>query len=131
MELPIKTKSPNTFANSVTKDDIEQILDYISEMLITTYVCGQFGFYFSLNDEQSNIYKVHGKTLGDKLGFKISDNVNDKAFVWTRLNANNYNWGYKVWSNLIKKYYGLFEKQHDSIKLNNYLMVNKIFPNDK
>ena len=127
MDLPLKTKSPNTFANSVTKNDIKQILDYISEMLITTYVCGQFGFYSSLNDEQMKIYNIHGKMLGDKLGFSISDQVNDKAFVWTRLNASNYNWGYKVWDNLIKKYFVFFGKQHESIRLNNYFMISKIF----
>ena len=127
MQLPVKTKNPEVFANSITADDLKKVLDYISEMLYTTYICGQFGLYFSLNDEQTLIYKVYGKNLAEKLGFNISDSFNEKSFVWARLNANNYNWGYKVWLNLSKKYFSVFKKQHDSYRFNDYFIVSKIF----
>lgn len=123
----ITKKDPHTFSSSFSSKDIKQMLDYVTEILATTYICSQFGWFKKLNDEQILIYKVYGKQLADKLGLVLSDKFNEKAFVWTRLNINNYNWMHTVWVSLNKKYFDLFDDAYSDFKFSAYFCHENIF----
>lgn len=127
----IKRKDPHKFASSVKKHEINKTLSHITEVILATYVCGQFGWHDKLNDEQILIYKVYGKPLSDRLGFELSNKVNDTAFIWARENVDNYNWMYTLWVALNKKYFDFFEIAHDGFKFSSYVMMENIFPNEE
>lgn len=126
-----RTKNPHKFAASIGSNEITQTLSHITEIMLTTYLCGQFGWHDKLNEEQFLIYRVYGKPLAERLGFELSNKFNDAAFVWAREKVDNYNWMYTLWVALNKKYFDFFEKAYDGFKFSSYLMVENIFQNGK
>jgi len=130
-QTQIRKKDPHKFANSIKKDEMAQTLDHITEVMLTTYLCGQFGWHDKLNEEQFLIYRVYGKPLAERLGFELSNKFNETAFIWARENVDNYNWMYTLWVALNKKYFDFFGKAYDGFKFSSYLMVENIFQNGK
>jgi len=127
-QIPIsKIMKPTTFATSIINLDTKQTLDYISELMLTTYVFGQFGLYHELTTDQEEILMEHISGLAKNLGTVLTDKYNDVVYVWARENSNNYAWIYKVWKNLSKKYFEFSGQEHESVKYQNYFEPSKIF----
>jgi len=121
------TKDPYNFAFSVKDEEIEKTIEFITLILSNSYLCGQYGFMESLNDEQELIMKVHGKALAEKLSLPFSERYNEKLFLWARKNIGNYRWIYKLWVSLNTKFHSLHQTAHKDFRLMPFFMNDKIY----
>ena len=120
-------KDPHSFATSITENSLDDMIDYVFEILSTTYICIQFGYQEEMTEQQQAIVSTHGKKLGERLGIVLSDDMNEKIFVWSRKNLENYNWIYNVWVLLNTKYYDLNRKNHEKFKYTLYFFQENLF----
>lgn len=126
--LNTKKKDPYEFIESVADADLKQTIDHITDILLITYICGQFGFYSEISGEKLNIYTTYAKQLASRLGFLLPDKHNDKTFIWARSNKDNFLWMYKVWVALNKRYFDLKKEPHSGFKFSAYFLSESIFP---
>lgn len=127
MLSPNTKTDPYKFAESIKKKELKGMLDSLTNVLLTTYVCCQYGFYIELNQQKASMIEIYGKPLAEKLGFTISDKYNEPLYVWTRQNIDNYRWMHTIWVALNKKYYDIYNEPHPGFKYSVYLPEKNLF----
>lgn len=116
-------------------NDVADSIDYcytgnaiieITNILCISYICAKHKFFNKLTLEQSAIVNHHLDELSRNFGLSIVEaaakHYNNHCCIWARSNKNNYEWLFKLWVILNKKYFDIKQKPHKCFKFSAFLL---------